>query len=84
MHLTGPRNLVEIFTDGLVFGVSEDEGAFGYLEIGRALGGHALGFVLDGDPFAPPSATACKRDWSAARSVCSVFSSTDVFRSATR
>ena len=49
MPLTGPQNLVEIFTDGLVLDVSEDEGASGDLEIGRALGGHALGFVLDGD-----------------------------------
>jgi hypothetical protein len=46
--LIGFQNFVEIFSDGLVLDVAEDQPGLGYLEIGRTLVDDALWFMLDG------------------------------------
>jgi len=47
--LIGFQNPVEILADGLILDVSENEAALSDLEIGCALSGHALWFVVDAD-----------------------------------
>jgi hypothetical protein len=45
--LSGFQNSVEIFPDGLVLDVAEDQPGLAYLEIRRSLVGDALWFMLD-------------------------------------
>ena len=70
--LIGFQNLVEVFADRLVLDVTENEAAFGDFKIRWET------------PLMLSSASACNSAWSAERSVCSVFSSIDVLRSARR